>query len=83
MRLYRRIVQRLTGLFVRWGVLSHPYGREYARERYTLSGRRVPESESRPEGEGFVQSRPAAALAVATLLLLVSLLATGLLIAVA
>ncbi|WP_318568913.1 hypothetical protein [Salinigranum marinum] len=83
MRLYRRIVQRITGLFVRWGVISHPYGREYARERYTLSGRRVPESESRPEGAGFVESRPGATLVVAALLLLVSLLATGVLLAVA
>jgi len=83
MRLYRRIVQRITGLFVRWGVISHPYGREYARERYTLLGRRLSDSESRSGDASLVRSRPVTALVVAAVLLLVSILATGILLAVA
>lgn len=39
MRLRRRFINRLTGLFVRWGIISHPYGREYAKENYTLTGK--------------------------------------------
>lgn len=35
-----RAVLRLHGLFVRWGLLDHPYGREYARTHYTVTGRR-------------------------------------------
>lgn len=31
---------RLEALLLRWGLLDHPYGRAYVRERYTLLGRR-------------------------------------------
>jgi hypothetical protein len=70
----RRIIHRLTGLFVRWGLVEHPYGREYAVERYTVTGRRVPES-----GGRGVRTRAAV---VAALLVLASVLATGLLVGV-
>jgi hypothetical protein len=79
----RRLVHRITGLFVRWGLLKHPYGREYARQRYTLTGRRRPELETgRRTGArgGGVPSRTRAAL-VATALLLLSLAAAGVLFA--
>jgi len=32
------IPKRLHRLFVRWGLLKHPYGREYAKQRYTVFG---------------------------------------------
>jgi len=31
-------IERLNRAFVRWGLLRHPYGREYARTHYTLLG---------------------------------------------
>ena len=78
MALRSRFVFRVTGLFVRWGLISHPYGREYARERYTLTGRRVPDIES--TARSGVSPRTGAAL-VGVALLLMSLLATGILLA--
>lgn len=40
-------IGRLQCAFIRWGLLKHPYGREYAREHYTLSGKFVPGDEVR------------------------------------
>jgi hypothetical protein len=81
MALRRRVVYRVTGLFVRWGLVSHPYGREYARERYTLTGRRRPDVERKPRPRG-VSPRLGAAL-VGAALLLMSFLAAGILVATA
>ena len=36
----RVLVTRLHRLLLYWGLLSHPYGREYVRERYTPTGGR-------------------------------------------
>lgn len=36
--LKRKAMHRITGLFVRYGLIKHPYGREYAKENYTLLG---------------------------------------------
>jgi hypothetical protein len=77
----RRVVYRVTGLFVRWGLIGHPYGREYARERYTLTGRRRPDVE-RTRRPGGVSPRLGAAL-VGAALLLMSFLAAGILFATA
>jgi hypothetical protein len=73
----RRVVRRVLGVLVRLGVVSHPYGREYAREHYTLTGRRVTGAEParRP---GRVSPRAGATL-VAVALLLLSLAAAGVL----
>jgi hypothetical protein len=79
--LRKRFVHRLTGLFVRWGMLKHPYGREYARERYSVTGRRVPEIEA-TERTGTASLGARAAL-VGTVMLLLSLLAAGVLYATA
>jgi hypothetical protein len=79
MELRRRAVHRLTGLFVRWDLIEHPYGRDYARERYSLTGRRRSEPTPRL---GESPSRTRAAMIVASLVL-ASLLATGLLFATA
>ena len=79
MELRRRAIHRLTGLFVRWDLVEHPYGRDYAKEQYSLTGRRIPESTERLGGS---PSRTRAAMIVASLVL-ASLLATGLLFATA
>jgi hypothetical protein len=42
----KAIVKRLVNLFAYWGLIEHPYGREYVRERYTITGRRLPDRES-------------------------------------
>lgn len=76
MVLRHRAVHRLTGLLVRWGMLDHPYGQEYARERYTVTGRRRPDSAFE---SGRDTPRLGAGLVVAALVL-ASLLATGLLV---
>lgn len=34
-----RLSTRLHGLLIRWGLLKHPFGRAYARRRYTVTGR--------------------------------------------
>jgi hypothetical protein len=82
MRLSCRLAGRLTRLFVRWGLIRHPYGREYAREQYTLTGRRVQDADSSRDAQRVttrVTPRAGAALMAAALLLL-SLLAAGVLI---
>ncbi|WP_318568912.1 hypothetical protein [Salinigranum marinum] len=79
MALRNQLVYRVTGLFVRWGMVKHPYGREYARERYTITGRRTPDIES-TRTSGRLSPRTGAAL-VGVALLLMSLLATGILFA--
>lgn len=38
MDLKRRFLYRVQRLFVYWGLLEHPYGREYAKDRYTPLG---------------------------------------------
>ncbi|WP_152042021.1 hypothetical protein [Salinigranum salinum] len=83
MRLSRRLTGRLIRLFVRWGLIKHPYGREYAREQYTLTGRRVQDAESSRDAQRVttrVTPRVGAAL-MAMALLLLSFLAAGVLIA--
>ncbi len=70
-----RAIHRLTGLMARWGLVEHPYGQEYAKERYTVTGRRRPDS-------AFGSSRDPQRLRtglVVGALVLASLLATGLL----
>lgn len=79
MALRQRTIHRLTGLFARWGLIEHPYGREYARERYTITGRRVLPSAS--ESEQCTHSRARMGVVVAVLLF-ASLLATGVLFSV-
>lgn len=71
----QRTIHRLTGLFVRWGLLEHPYGREYAKERYSLTGRRVSQSAAASE-QGHSRARMGVIVAA---LLFASLLATGVL----
>jgi hypothetical protein len=73
-----RAVHRLTGLMVRWGIIDHPYGQEYAKQRYTFTGRRRPDTTF--DSDETVQTRGGVALVVAGLVL-ASLLATGLLFA--
>jgi hypothetical protein len=79
MAVRNRVLNRVTGLFVRWDLIKHPYGREYARERYSFTGRRMPdvEFESTPDRR---HSWTSAAL-VGTALLLMSLLTAGVLLA--
>jgi hypothetical protein len=79
MAVRNRVLNRITGLFVRWDLIKHPYGREYARERYSFTGRRMPdvEFESAPDRR---HSWTSAAL-VGTALLLMSLLTAGVLLA--
>lgn len=36
----RRLICRLQRFLSYWGVLSHPYGREYVTEKYTAMGGR-------------------------------------------
>jgi hypothetical protein len=72
-----RVAHRLTGLFVRWNLIGHPYGREYAVERYTLTGRRLPDGASTGSER---RGRRRAAFVAATMALL-SLLAAGVLVA--
>jgi hypothetical protein len=75
-----RVVQRLVGLFVRWGLLEHPYGREYARQQYTLTGRHAPEAETRSTRRQPPRVTPRSrAVLVGTALALLSLLAAGVL----
>ena len=38
MRLPMSVGMRLHRILVRWGLLGHPWGHEYARERITLLG---------------------------------------------
>ena len=33
-----KLIHRLQRLFIRWGVIKHPYGREYAKEHIGLFG---------------------------------------------
>lgn len=40
------IVKRVARVFTRLGLIKHPYGREYAREHLTLTGRIVNERET-------------------------------------
>jgi hypothetical protein len=70
-----RAIHRLTGLMARWGLVEHPYGQEYARERYTLTGRRRPDS-AFESGRSLDRRRTGL---VVGALVLASLLATGLL----
>jgi hypothetical protein len=79
MAVRNRVLNRVTGLFVRWDLIEHPYGREYARERYSLTGRRMSdvEFESGPDRR---HSWTRAAL-VGAALLLMSLLTAGILLA--
>ena len=72
-----RVAHRLTGLFVRWNLIGHPYGREYATERYSVTGRRLP-LDSEPPTRRRVQFRAAA---LAATMVLLSLLAAGVLFA--
>ena len=71
----RSFVHRVTGLFVRWGLVRHPYGREYATEQYTLTGQRMPPIDAVP-AERRAGLRAAL---MALMMILLSLLATGLL----
>jgi hypothetical protein len=82
MELRRRAIHRLTRLFVRWNLISHPYGREYARNQFTLTGRRVSDADSaRPSrSSGFMTPQRKSAV-IAMTLLLVSFLAAGVLLA--
>lgn len=34
----RRLLQRVHRIFVYWGLVKHPFGREYVKETYTPSG---------------------------------------------
>jgi hypothetical protein len=70
-----RVAHRLTGLFVRWNLIGHPYGREYAMERYTLTGRRVP-FDAEPPSDRQVRRRAAF---MAAAMVLLSLVAAGVL----
>lgn len=36
----RRVTIRLHRILVRWGLLSHPYGRRYVKQHYGLLGGR-------------------------------------------
>jgi hypothetical protein len=71
-----RVAHRLTGLFVRWNLIGHPYGREYAMEQYSITGRR--RSRLEPSSRRRVQFRAAA---LAATMVLLSLLAAGVLFA--
>jgi hypothetical protein len=62
---------------VRWGLVKHPYGQEYARDRYTLTGRRRPDTTT-PSKDYDARARTRAGIAIVGLVL-ASLLATGLL----
>jgi hypothetical protein len=75
--LRERVAHRLTGLFVRWNLIGHPYGREYALERYSVTGRRIPVDAEAPSRRR-VQFRAAA---LAATMVLLSLLAAGVLFA--
>jgi hypothetical protein len=77
--IYRRVLTRVIGFLVRWGLLEHPYGREYAREQYSLTGRHAHHTEPRHQSR---ELRTRAAMIVVGLAL-ASLLATGLLFATA
>lgn len=71
----RWLLKRVTGILVRWGLIKHPHGREYAREQYSLTGRHAHDSEPRQQRGAF---RTRAAMAVVGLVI-ASLLASGLL----
>jgi hypothetical protein len=64
---------------VRWGLLKHPYGREYARQQYTVTGRHEAETDSLERTSTPLSPRHRAALAGAVLLFS-SLLAAGVLV---
>lgn len=79
MNVRRRVVFRVTGLLTRWGVVKHPYGRDYAEKRYSLTGRRreaLPMDGEDTSSTTFAQPRAVLALMV---MLTLGLLATGLL----
>jgi hypothetical protein len=80
MKLYRRIAKRLVGVFVRLGLVEHPYGREYARERYSLTGRRLDEAESTAGRTG--SPRPEHVALIVVSLVLLSVLTIGVLMVV-
>lgn len=48
-RILVRIHQRLVGLFVRHGLLEHPRGKRYVKQRYTVLGRRRENESERQE----------------------------------
>ena len=62
--LAERAALRLTRLLARWGLIAHPFGRDRARDRITLTGKRkkstmTDESDSdsdRREPVGFVKN---------------------------
>lgn len=35
-----KVATRFHRICVRWGLLKHPYGREYVTEHYTITGKR-------------------------------------------
>jgi len=58
MAVLRRIYQRTLGLLCYWGVVKHPYGREYAQWRYTRTGRFIEEPiDPPPELQGASPDR--------------------------
>jgi hypothetical protein len=48
MKLRKRIVLRIVRIFVYWGLIRHPYGREYAQWRYTPTGGFIEEPAESP-----------------------------------
>ena len=77
---FNRVIRRLVGVLVRWGLLKHPYGREYARRQYTVTGRHVPMVDS-PERTATPLTPRFRAVLVGSVLLLLSLLGAGVLVA--
>jgi hypothetical protein len=76
-----RVVKRVVGLLVRWGVIKHPYGREYAREQYTVTGRHAPTVAVDTVDEPSMRLSPRhRAVLVGTTLLLLSFVAAGVLV---
>jgi hypothetical protein len=85
MSLRRRLVGRLVGLGTRWGLLGHPYGEGYAKERYTHTGGRASTEPAGPNvrgGESAGQWGRARIAAATLLVLLASVLSMGLLVGV-
>jgi len=52
MEFRRRVLYRVHRLFVYWGLVDHPYGREYAKAHYTPFGTLVDDGDRGEQSDG-------------------------------
>ena len=58
MELRRRVLYRVHRLFVYWGLVDHPYGREYAKAHYTPLGNLVYDGDESGAADGASSLAP-------------------------